>query len=219
VPAPTTLGSGREGLAALLALDPAPDAVFCSSDLLALGVLTEAAARALAVPERLAVVGFGDLAFAGDAFPPLTTVRIDGTGIGRLAARCIVDRAEGREVQGRVFDVGFSIVERASARAGPPGPAQVGRGSRRKRRAPVPGDGAAFCGRDRSEPLLAPRTCLRVALVALPFASSLVALPPMRRRITRGDIAHEDPCLPASACRWPPSPPPRPSPAPGPRSR
>jgi len=115
VPAPTTLGSGREGLAALLALDPAPDAVFCSSDLLALGVLTEAAARRLAVPERLAVVGFGDLAFAGDAFPPLTTVRIDGTGIGRLAARCIVDRAEGREVQGRVFDVGFSIVERASA--------------------------------------------------------------------------------------------------------
>lgn len=115
VPAPTTLGSGREGLAALLALDPAPDAVFCSSDLLALGVLTEAAARGLAVPERIAVVGFGDLAFAGDTHPSLTTVRIDGTGIGRLAARCIVERAEGRAVDGGVFDVGFSVIERASA--------------------------------------------------------------------------------------------------------
>ena len=115
VPAPTTLGSGRAGLAALLALDPAPDAVFCSSDLLALGVLTEAAARGVAVPERIAVVGFGDLAFAGDAHPALTTVRIDGTGIGRRAARCIVERAEGRSVEGRVFDVGFSVIERASA--------------------------------------------------------------------------------------------------------
>jgi len=115
VPAPTTLGSGRSALGELLQRPGGVDAVFCSSDLLALGVMTEAQARGLAIPAQLAVVGFGDRAFAGDAFPPLTTVRIDGTGIGRLAARCIVDRAEGREVHGRVFDVGFSIVERASA--------------------------------------------------------------------------------------------------------
>ena len=54
------------------------DAVFCSSDLLALGVMTEAQAAGIAVPERLAVVGFGDLEFAADLHPALTTVRIDG---------------------------------------------------------------------------------------------------------------------------------------------
>lgn len=115
VPAPTTLGAGRSGLAELLAKNPAIDAVVCSSDLLALGVLTEAQARGLPVPEQLAVVGLGDLAFARDLHPALTTVRIDGTAIGRIAADFIIARAEGREVEDRVHDIGFSIVERASA--------------------------------------------------------------------------------------------------------
>ena len=114
VPAPTTLGSGRAGLAALLAETPDLDAVFCSSDLLALGVLTEASARGVVVPGQLAVMGFGDLAFAGDTHPALSTVRIDGTAIGQRAAGFIVDRAEGRAVGEKVVDLGFQIVERAS---------------------------------------------------------------------------------------------------------
>lgn len=122
VPAPTTMRAGRDALAQLLAPSgPAraartvPDAVFCSSDLLALGVLTEALARRLAVPQTLAVVGFGDLAFAADTLPPLTTVHINATAIGRQAAEFICERAEGRSVPTRVVDIGFSITERESA--------------------------------------------------------------------------------------------------------
>lgn len=114
VRAPTTAGSGRTGLLDLLARHPDIDAVFCSSDLLALGVMIEAQLQGIAVPGRLAVVGFGDLALGRDFHPALTTVRIDGTSIGRLAARLIVDRAEGRDVTERIVDVGFSIVPRAS---------------------------------------------------------------------------------------------------------
>jgi LacI family gluconate utilization system Gnt-I transcriptional repressor len=114
VRAPATLGEGRTGLLDLLARYPDVDAVFCSSDLLALGVLTEAQVQGIAVPERLAVVGFGDMAFARDVHPALTTVRVDGTSIGRLAARLIIDRAEGRAATERVVDVGFSLVPRAS---------------------------------------------------------------------------------------------------------
>jgi LacI family gluconate utilization system Gnt-I transcriptional repressor len=77
-------------------------------------VLIEAKRQGIAVPGRLAVVGFGDLPLAADFEPALTSVRVDGTAIGRLAAGYIVDRAEGRAVDGRVIDVGFSIVERAS---------------------------------------------------------------------------------------------------------
>ncbi len=113
--APGTLGSGRKGLADLLARHPGIDAVFCSSDMLALGAVIEAEARGIRVPERLAVVGYGNLNFAADALPPLTTVSVDGPAIGRLAARCIIDRAQGRAVAEPVVDVGFSIVERASA--------------------------------------------------------------------------------------------------------
>ena len=115
VPAPTTLRSGRTGLAELLARAPDVDAVFCSSDLLALGVLTEAQARGIRVPDRIAVVGFGDLAFAADTFPALTTVHVDGTAIGRQAARFIVDRAERRPVEQRIVDIGFSISQRETA--------------------------------------------------------------------------------------------------------
>jgi len=115
MPAPTTLRSGRDALGQLLARPGGVDAVFCSSDLLALGVLTEARVRGLAVPSQLAVVGFGDNEFAADLEPALTTVRIDGAAIGRQAARFVIDRAEGRAVAERIVDLGFSIVERASA--------------------------------------------------------------------------------------------------------
>ena len=115
VPAPTTLRSGRAALADLLQHPDGVDAVFCSSDLLALGVLTEAHARGLAVPAQLAVVGFGDNEFAADLDPALTTVHIDSAAIGRQAARFIIDRAEGRVVDERIIDIGFSIQDRASA--------------------------------------------------------------------------------------------------------
>lgn len=112
---PTTLRSGREALRALMALRARPQAVFCSSDLLALGVMTEARAMGLKVPDDLAVVGFGDLELAADTDPALTTVRINGAAIGRQAAEFIVRRAEGQPVERRAIDIGFSIVERASA--------------------------------------------------------------------------------------------------------
>lgn len=114
VPAPTTLGSGRAALRELLRRSQPVDAVFCSSDLLALGVMTEARVAGIDVPRSLAIVGFGDLDYAADLQPSLSSVHIKGTAIGQQAARFIVDRAEGREVAQRVIDIGFSIVERQS---------------------------------------------------------------------------------------------------------
>ncbi|MGA2550922.1 MAG: LacI family DNA-binding transcriptional regulator [Burkholderiaceae bacterium] len=114
VAAPTTLKSGRSALSELLREYPAFDAVFCSSDLLALGVMTEAQSRGIRIPEQLAIVGFGDLDFAADLNPGLTTVRVDGKTIGRQAARFVTERSEGREVIDKIVDVGFSIVQRAT---------------------------------------------------------------------------------------------------------
>ncbi len=115
VGASRSLQSGRNALGQLLAQAPDVDAVFCSSDLLALGVLTEARVRGIAIPDQLAIMGFGDVPFAADMAPALSTVHINGVDIGRLAARHLIDRAEGREVAQRVVDVGFSIVERETS--------------------------------------------------------------------------------------------------------
>jgi LacI family transcriptional regulator, gluconate utilization system Gnt-I transcriptional repressor len=115
VPTPTTLGLGRQTLARLLDRHPETDAVFCSSDMMALGVLTEAQARGIRVPDDLRIFGFGDNNFAADTYPALSTVRIDGTAIGRQAARFVIDRVEGRPIPERIIDLGFKLIARASA--------------------------------------------------------------------------------------------------------
>jgi LacI family gluconate utilization system Gnt-I transcriptional repressor len=113
--APALLGHGRAGLAELLGKSQHIDAVFCSSDFLALGVIIEAQSRGIRIPEQLGIVGFGDLNFAADLNPTLTTVRIDGEAIGRHAAKFVIDMMSDIPIPNRIKDVGFSIIERASA--------------------------------------------------------------------------------------------------------
>ncbi|MGO4307273.1 MULTISPECIES: LacI family DNA-binding transcriptional regulator [unclassified Cupriavidus] len=114
VPAPSSLALGRQALADLLAKDPHIEAIFCSSDQLAQGVMVEARARGLRIPEDLAICGFGDADFAAHTDPSLTTVQVDGASIGTLAARLLLDRCRGEAIAQPVIDVGFRIVERAS---------------------------------------------------------------------------------------------------------
>ena len=107
--------SGRDALTQLLQAAPGVEAVFCSSDLLATGVLTQARVLSIDVPGQLAIMGFGDTPLASDMVPALSSVRINGEEIGRLAARYLMDRAEGRGVTRPIVDVGFSVIERDSA--------------------------------------------------------------------------------------------------------
>jgi LacI family gluconate utilization system Gnt-I transcriptional repressor len=115
VPAPSSVRLGRQALDDLLRQDPSIEAVFCSSDALAEGVMTEARVRGLRVPEDLAICGFGDADFAACLAPALSSVQIDGASIGRLAAEMIVQRCvQGVVPDNRIVDVGFKIVERES---------------------------------------------------------------------------------------------------------
>jgi LacI family gluconate utilization system Gnt-I transcriptional repressor len=111
---PSSVVQGRSSLATVLAEGPAVDAVFCGSDLLALGVLSEARARHLEVPSQLAVCGFGDLAFSAEMIPALTTVQMDGERIGMMAARCLIDRLDGSAAKPNI-DIGFALALRETA--------------------------------------------------------------------------------------------------------
>ncbi len=110
-----TFRAGRLSLAELLDGGFRNGAIFCSSDLLAHGMLTEAMARGLRVPEDIAVIGFGDQDFAEQTYPALTTVRIDRVALGQKAAELMLRRLKGEPVEHRRWDVGFEIIERASA--------------------------------------------------------------------------------------------------------
>jgi len=118
VKAPSSLAQGRAALAELLDRGHRVRAIFCSSDGLADGVLTEARARGLRVPEDLAVVGFGGADFAAHLEPGLSTVQIDSAEIGRRAARMLLARCRGEPVDPAVVDLGFRIVERRSSASG-----------------------------------------------------------------------------------------------------
>ena len=114
VPAPSSLALGRRALAELLDKQPGLQAVCCSSDTLAHGVLVEAQARGLRVPEDLAVVGFGNAEFGAHMLPSISTVHVDGPEIGRLAAQLIMARCNGETVAQPIVDLGFRLIERRS---------------------------------------------------------------------------------------------------------
>lgn len=114
--APASLGQGRRGLSHLLEAEGfRKGLVFCSSDLLAHGVITEAQVRGLSIPEDIAVVGFGDQEFAAHVAPGITTVRVDRDALGRRAAEALLARLSGHPAAHPVVDLGFSLRRRDSA--------------------------------------------------------------------------------------------------------
>ncbi|MFJ3230846.1 LacI family DNA-binding transcriptional regulator [Streptomyces sp. NPDC086787] len=83
--------AGRVAGARLLGLTDRPTAVFCANDLLALGVLQAMYAAGVAVPDDLAIVGYGDIEFAAAAAVPLTSVRQPAVTMGAVAAELLLE--------------------------------------------------------------------------------------------------------------------------------
>lgn len=114
VSTPTTLSLGRDGLNNLLASGKQFDAIVCSSDLIAQGVVTEALVQNIPIPKKLAIMGFGDFDFSAHITPPLSTVSIDKRRIGILAASALLAKIDGHPLNEDVTDVGFQLIERGT---------------------------------------------------------------------------------------------------------
>ncbi len=112
---PSRFGHARRAFADIRRLGTMPDVVVCGSDYLAQGLIVEAQAAGLRVPDNLAVVGFGNSSLAGEMRPTITTVDIDGARIAREAIAAINRHAEGEELRERAIDVGFRLIARESA--------------------------------------------------------------------------------------------------------
>jgi LacI family gluconate utilization system Gnt-I transcriptional repressor len=110
----TTFGQGRIAVANHLDAGGKPDLVMCTSDFGAQGAIHELQRRGIRVPEDVAVIGFGDLGFAADLTPALTTVKIDGGVIGKQAVKFLMQRANGMKIENPVVDIGFSLIVRES---------------------------------------------------------------------------------------------------------
>jgi len=113
VETPFSIASGRSAVGALLDRDDAITALVCGNDLLAFGALLECAARGIGVPARVSVAGFDDIELAAEVAPPLTTLHIPTTDIGRRAAERLLARLAGKRVP-RSEEVPVQLVIRAS---------------------------------------------------------------------------------------------------------
>jgi LacI family gluconate utilization system Gnt-I transcriptional repressor len=113
--APSSPALGATMFEQIASVKPAVDAIFFNNDDLAQGALLAALRLKVAVPKRIAVVGFNDLTGNEQMLPPLSTVRTRRREIGEGAARMLLALMRGQTPRPACVDVGFEVVVRGSS--------------------------------------------------------------------------------------------------------
>jgi len=111
---PITTRGGSEAVSILRNRDPSIDAVFFSSDTLAIGAIQECHRRGWKIPDDLAIAGYGDTELAASLYPSLTTVRVPRYQMGRKAVEHLTRRIAGERNLSPCITINFDIVERES---------------------------------------------------------------------------------------------------------
>jgi DNA-binding LacI/PurR family transcriptional regulator len=115
--------SRAEGYAAaqdLLALERAPDAIFCYSDLLAMGAIRAIFDAGLSVPDDIAIIGIDDIEEGRYSRPSLSTVSLDTPFIAAQAVSRIVERIADPEREAAEVVAPHRLIVRESSGAMPP---------------------------------------------------------------------------------------------------
>lgn len=93
-----TYEAGATALEQLLDLPHPPTAIFCHSDIMALGAMSLAKRRGLNIPDDLSIIGFDNISLAEFCDPPLTTISQPRFDIGREAMLLLLDQLSGQNV-------------------------------------------------------------------------------------------------------------------------
>jgi alanine racemase len=105
---------GQQGMKKILNLQDRPTAVFAVSDLLAIGALKEINASGLHVPNDIAVVGFDKIDFSNMTNPTLTTIAQPMYKMGTVAAKMLIGKIKGEDVESIILDHELVIRESTS---------------------------------------------------------------------------------------------------------
>ena len=82
---------------------------------MAVGAMKAARDAGLDVPGDLAVVGFDDIQLASLLDPALTTIHQDKVGLGRAAARALLEQIENPELSPAALTLPVELIVRASS--------------------------------------------------------------------------------------------------------
>ena len=92
-----------------------PDAIFCGNDQIARGVVDAFAHMGIKVPEDVAIVGFDNWeVFAKATRPPLTTVDMGLTCLGKSAGLALLDMIDGKPIEAGLRKLPCRLVVRQS---------------------------------------------------------------------------------------------------------
>jgi len=111
-----TEDGGAEAMYQILIRHPEATAVFCASDLMALGAMRTLERTGRRVPDDMSVVGFDDISIAAYCSPKLTTVRQDKYEMGYRGAQLLIDMLEGRTDSRKVILSNQLIVRESTRR-------------------------------------------------------------------------------------------------------
>ena len=81
-------------LSTMLPAAERPTAVFAANDLLAIGLLQGFVTHGMGIPDDMAIIGYDDIAFAGAAAVPLSSIRQPRQELGRRAVELLFDEVE-----------------------------------------------------------------------------------------------------------------------------
>ena len=109
------LETGESGMRELLALPEPPTAVFCASDMMAVGAIKAVEEAGLRCPKDISIVGFDDIQLAEYVSPSLTTIRQDKRGLGAAAAQSLAQLIEDPDTVPPVLVLPVDLVERGSS--------------------------------------------------------------------------------------------------------
>ncbi|WP_134663356.1 MULTISPECIES: LacI family DNA-binding transcriptional regulator [unclassified Amycolatopsis] len=112
---------GYAATASLLRESPCPDAIFCYSDLLAMGAIRAVFDAGLRVPEDVAIIGIDDIEEGRYSRPSLSTVSLDTPFIARTAVSRLAARIENPELPAEEFVAPHTVLARESTESGPAG--------------------------------------------------------------------------------------------------
>lgn len=114
-----SLASGQAAARRILAMQDRPTAVFCASDQVAFGLISELTSLGVRVPKDISVIGFDDIELAQHFIPALSTIRQDRLALGRRAADLMLDCLSGSGLvdPAVVETIDVALIARASTGA------------------------------------------------------------------------------------------------------
>jgi len=106
---------GREAALKQLSLRNRPTAIFTRTDVLAWGAMEAANSLGLEVPVDVSIIGHDNIKISSTLNPPLTTVAINITEVGRLAAESLIGMIEDHNPPSKQSSSSHLIIRRSCA--------------------------------------------------------------------------------------------------------